>query len=134
MRKLAKIVGLMCLVFILGSFCVTAAPNIPVSKLSDIDKAVDTGGIPVILMISTESCTTCKEMKEYFPILAQEYKGKVTFMFSDSEKYADVRVRFMVRSVPTTVFFDKNGDVVWTTPKTLTEAEMKQKMKDLKLI
>ena len=138
MKQLTRAFGVMCLIFILASLCTFAAPDVPplpMSKLADIEKATDTGGIPVILMVTTDSCTTCEAMKVYFATMSIEFKDKVTFMIANADKSPDVKVAFGVRWAPTTIFFGSKGNIVKSTVGVaITEAQMRQTMKDLKFI
>jgi len=73
-------------------------------------------GIPVentvtLVDLGATSCIPCKMMAPILENLKEEYKGKAAVIFIDVwEKANKEKARaFRVRSIPTQVFFDKNG-------------------------
>ena len=130
MRKLLRFVCAVLVIMLVGSMCVFAAPALPLSRKADIDKALDSK-IPTILMITTDDCKTCEDMKQYFPVLAEQYKGKINFLISDSNRFTDVRVAYSIRVVPTTLFFDEYGDMVRSQMGPIEFAAMNKWMRDL---
>ncbi len=110
-----------------------ASDTMPMSKMADLNKAAKSG-IPYIVMVTSDTCTTCKDMKVYFPQFYEKYAGKVTFMMADSLRSRDIAAKFAVRVVPTTLFFDEYGDLVNSYVGAITEDQMINFMIDLGFI
>lgn len=77
-------------------------------------------GIPVkntitLVDLGAKTCIPCKMMAPILEELKEEYKGRAEVIFIDvREKANKVKARaFKVRSIPTQVFFDKQGREVY---------------------
>jgi thioredoxin 1 len=64
-----------------------------------------------VVDFTAEWCRPCKALAPVVEELASEYAGKVSFFKLDVDKNQPVAQRYMVRSVPTLIFF-KDGKVV----------------------
>jgi thiol-disulfide isomerase/thioredoxin len=66
--------------------------------MADIDAALASG--PVFLEFETKECGYCKQQRPISEALADEYKGKVTFIFVDANENRELARAFQVSGVP----------------------------------
>jgi thiol-disulfide isomerase/thioredoxin len=66
--------------------------------MADIDSALASG--PVFLEFETKECGYCKQQRPISEALADEYKGKVTFIFVDANENRELARAFQVSGVP----------------------------------
>lgn len=66
----------------------------------------------VLAVFGTEWCTPCQQMQPLVAALAQELKGKVTFISVDLEASEALATREKIQGVPRFAFY-KNGKLVW---------------------
>jgi thioredoxin 1 len=74
--------------------------------------------IPVKNMVTmidlgADSCIPCKMMAPILQKLEKEYQGKAAIVFVDVWKDKAPARRFGVRTIPTQIFFDKDGNEVY---------------------
>lgn len=60
-----------------------------------------------IVEFTTSSCVPCKQMKATLSKLARSYNGETKFAEIDVFENQKIASRYMIQSVPTTVFFKK---------------------------
>ena len=65
---------------------------------------------PTILNFSALWCSPCKQMSPIVTELSKEYDGKIDLYKVDIEEEEDLTSKFGIRSVPTFLFIDKNGE------------------------
>jgi len=91
--------------FLLATVAVVCAepgvpPEIPVK---DMVTMVDLGA---------KSCIPCKMMAPILEKLDKDYKGKAAILFIDVWKDPDQAKRFGIQTIPTQIFYDKQGKEV----------------------
>jgi len=77
----------------------------------DFSGKVENGKGLSVVDFTAEWCRPCKALAPVLEELASEYAGKVSFFKLDVDRNQPVAQKYMVRSVPTLVFF-KNGKIV----------------------
>jgi thioredoxin 1 len=92
-------------VFLLTNIAVVCAepgtpPEVPVK---DMVTMVDLGA---------KSCIPCKMMAPIMEKLDKDYKGKAAILFIDVWKDPDQAKRFGILTIPTQIFYDKQGKEV----------------------
>ncbi len=98
----------MCIIFSgLSSVCVfgntESTPELPVKNMVTM---IDLGA---------KKCIPCKMMAPILADLEKEYKGKAAIIFIDvwqKENKGQIK-KFKIRSIPTQIFFDKDGKEVY---------------------
>jgi thioredoxin 1 len=76
------------------------SPEVPVK---DMVTMVDLGA---------KSCIPCKMMAPILEKLEKDYKGKAAILFIDVWKDPDQAKRFGIQTIPTQIFYDKQGKEV----------------------
>jgi thioredoxin 1 len=77
----------------------------------DFSGKVENGKGLSVVDFTAEWCGPCKALAPVLEALASEYAGKVSFFRLDVDRNQLIAQKYMVRSIPTLVFF-KNGKIV----------------------
>jgi thioredoxin 1 len=62
--------------------------------------------------LGAKSCIPCKMMAPILEKLEKDYKGKAAILFIDVWKDPDQAKRFGIQTIPTQIFYDKQGKEV----------------------
>ena len=91
--------------FLLATVAVVCAePGVPPEvPVKDMVTMVDLGA---------KSCIPCKMMAPILEKLDKDYKGKAAILFIDVWKDPDQAKRFGIQTIPTQIFYDKQGKEV----------------------
>lgn len=103
MLKLAT--GVICLML----FCGVAWSG---EQAGDFDK-VPEQGVVTMIDLGAKKCIPCKMMAPILEKMEKTYRGKAAIVFIDVWENRAQAQRFGVRSIPTQIFFDKNGKEVY---------------------
>ncbi len=85
--------------------------NLPPVTESSFETEVLKSDVPVVVDFSAEWCAPCKMLAPTLERLAQDYAGKVKFLYGDVDQVRGLAMQYRITSVPTLLFF-KNGQVV----------------------
>ena len=96
-----SILALICFASITWS--VDAAPPVP---------EVPAKGMVTMVDIGAKKCIPCKMMAPIMEELEKEYKGKAAIIFIDVWVDPPQGKKFGIRSIPTQIFYDRNGKEV----------------------
>lgn len=66
---------------------------------------------PVVVDFSASWCGPCKQMHPIFDRLANEYKGRVKFIYVDIDKAPQLAKQYGVEAVPTLLFVNTKGEI-----------------------
>ena len=69
-------------------------------------------GIPLIVDFGSNSCIPCKMIKPVLQEIAEEYKDKLNVLILDIHEYNDLAAEYGIMSIPTQIFFDKDGKAI----------------------
>lgn len=69
-------------------------------------------GMVTMVDLGAKSCIPCKMMAPIMEKLEKNYKGKAAILFIDVWKEPDQAKRFEIRTIPTQIFYDKEGKEV----------------------
>ncbi len=75
-------------------------------------------------------CGPCRMVAPVVDELAEEYKGRVTFMKLNTDDNQDIAVRYQVMGIPTLIFF-KDGKVVSKLVGAQSKKTFKEKIEEL---
>ncbi len=78
---------------------------------TNFDEIVLRSDKPVIVDFWAEWCGPCKMIAPFMEQIAEAYDGKAVVVKCDVDSSPETARRFMVRNIPTVLFF-KNGEVV----------------------
>jgi thioredoxin 1 len=70
---------------------------------------VPTPGLVTMLDLGAHKCIPCKMMAPVIAELREEYEGRAAIIFIDVWEHRDQAQRFGIRSIPTQIFYDKEG-------------------------
>jgi len=66
-------------------------------------------GLPTIVDLGAEACFPCKMMVSVLDDLKKEKKGKLEVVMIDVWKNPDAKRKYRVKTIPTQVFYDRDG-------------------------
>jgi thioredoxin 1 len=69
-------------------------------------------GMVTMLDVGADRCIPCKMMAPILKELEGEYRGKAAIIFIDVWKRPEQGTKFRVRTIPTQIFYDKDGKEV----------------------
>lgn len=90
--------------------CSTQDATIPTS---DGVPDVPVKGMVTMVDVGAHECIPCKMMAPVLEEVEKEYAGKAAVIFIDVWKHREQGARFGVRSIPTQIFYNKNGKEVY---------------------
>jgi thioredoxin 1 len=114
-------VGLICVVILLLSIAVIATPaaDVPVK------------GMVTMVDLGARACIPCKLMAPILEKLEKVYAARAAVVFFDVWKDQAPAKRFGIRTIPTQIFFDKDGREVYRHEGFLSEEEIVSRFKDM---
>ena len=88
-------------------------------------------GMVTMVDLGAGACIPCKMMAPILEKLEKAYAGRAAVVFFDVWKDPKPAHRFGIRSIPTQIFFDKEGKEVYRHEGFLGEKEIVGKFKDM---
>ncbi|MBN2384082.1 thioredoxin family protein [bacterium] len=79
---------------------------------TDTIPEIPTKGMVTMVDLGATKCIPCKMMAPILEELKTEYKGRASIIFIDVWQHKDQGEKFKIRTIPTQVFFDKEGKEV----------------------
>lgn len=70
---------------------------------------VPTSGLVTMVDLGAHKCIPCKMMAPIIAELQKEYEGRASIIFIDVWEHREQAQRFGIRSIPTQIFYDKEG-------------------------
>ena len=119
--------------FFLKSFLLlTILATTTLSSAAEMEKP-QTMNIPVKEMITlvdlgAKSCIPCKLMAPILGELEKEYKGRAAVIFIDVWENRDISKEFRVVTIPTQIFYDKQGQEVYRHIGFFDKESIKEKL------
>lgn len=98
------------LLFMQGSTQVLAAT--PEELISGDPQTVPVASTVTMVDIGAKACIPCKMMIPVIESLSSEYAGRAAIVFIDVWKNPDEAEKFGIRSIPTQIFYDRDGKEV----------------------
>lgn len=84
--------------------------EVPQYKVVD-NKIFPVDGKPMIVDFSASWCPPCQQLKPIFEKLAEEFRGRITFVTIDVDDNPELANSYNVSSIPTMLFLDKEGQI-----------------------
>jgi thioredoxin 1 len=88
-------------------------------------------GTVTMIDLGADSCIPCKMMAPILQKLEKEYQGKAAIVFVDVWKDKAPARRFGVRTIPTQIFFDKDGNEVYRHVGFMSENAIVTQLKNM---
>ncbi len=89
------------LLFLVSPVFSASQPEIPVN------------GMVTMVDVGAKKCIPCKMMAPILEKLAKQYKGHAAIIFIDVWEDNSQSSKFGIRSIPTQIFYDKNGKEIY---------------------
>lgn len=87
--------------------------------------------LPRMIDLGADKCIPCKKMAPILAELKVEYAGRASIEFIDVWKSPAAGEPYGVRTIPTQIFFDRDGKEVWRHEGFLPKAEIVSKLEEL---
>jgi thioredoxin len=101
--------------------------NVQSSSIPD----VPVKGMVTMVDIGAKKCIPCKMMAPIMESLEKEYKGRAAIIFIDVRENREQGQRFGIRSIPTQIFYDKDGKEVYRHEGFLNKDSIIAKLEEL---
>ena len=90
-------------------------------------------GKPVLLKFGSGMCLPCIEIDENINRIRPEYEGKVAFIIVDLNDRSEYpfAMEYRVETIPTTIFFRKDGSIANGYVGVLTQEELRNELNSL---
>jgi len=82
-------------------------------ELSAVPSELPVKGVVTMLDIGAHKCIPCKMMAPIMKELEKEYDGKAAIVFIDVWENPAEGPKYRIRSIPTQIFYDKEGKEVY---------------------
>jgi len=111
-----------------GSSTEAGAPG---DGASVLPVGLDTGGLPMLLDLGSDSCAPCKMMVPELAALAEEYHGVLKVVVIDVYENQGLARSFQLRAIPTQLFLDAEGRELGRHIGFMSKDQMAAAWKDL---
>jgi thioredoxin 1 len=125
-KGFVSVVGFLGLMFVLSmnEMCFGAVESAGIPE-------VPAKGMVTMVDIGAKKCIPCKMMAPILEELEKEYKGKAAIIFIDVWENREQGQRFGIRSIPTQIFYDKQGKEVYRHEGFLDKQSIEAKLESL---
>ena len=128
MKKYVKItvLGILALGVLIGVFWsqFSQIPSEATFPESHVSGEIPVKGMPTMVDLGANECIPCKMMVPVMESVEKKYKGKAAIIFIDVWKDKAPAKRFGIRTIPTQIFFDKQGKEIYRHEGFMGEAEI----------
>lgn len=84
--------------------------EVPAYKVEN-GKIIPTDGKPMIVDFSATWCPPCQQLKPIFKKLADDFRGRISFVTIDVDENQDLAMSYQVQSIPMLVFINPDGQI-----------------------
>ncbi|MCH5239395.1 MAG: thioredoxin family protein [Muribaculaceae bacterium] len=84
--------------------------EVPSYKIEN-GRIIPSEGRPMIVDFSATWCPPCRQLKPIFEKLAEEFRGRITFVTIDVDENPELAQAYGVESIPMMVFLNKDGQI-----------------------
>jgi len=101
--------------------------------LADPSKPVNVPvkGMVTMVDLGAGKCIPCKMMEPILAKLEKDYEGRAAIVFIDIRDRTEEAERFDIRSIPTQIFFDKDGNEVYRHRGFMSEQAIVEQLKKM---
>jgi len=104
-------------------FLVLLIPALEIAEADEFNN-LPVKGMVTMIDLGAKKCIPCKMMAPILEKMEKVYKGKAVIAFIDVWEHREPVNRFGIRSIPTQIFFDKNGQEVYRHEGFLAEKDI----------
>ncbi len=97
-------------------------------------ESADSRQLPRFVEVGAESCIPCKMMKPVLEELEAAHAGALEIEFADVWKNPELADKYQVRSIPTQVIYDADGNEVYRHMGFWPRDEIERKLKELDIL
>jgi thioredoxin 1 len=103
------------------------------NEVKKVSSQVDKVLLPKLLDLGAHKCIPCQKMAPILENLTKEYKGVFDVEFIDvwNPENREKAINYKVQSIPTQIFFDKEGKELWRHVGFMSKEDILKKWKDL---
>lgn len=135
MKKRVPILGLgaivlMGLIAVLWFQLSSESPD-ATATVSHSLKELPVKGMVTMIDLGAKSCIPCKMMAPIMKKVEEKYKGKAAILFIDVWKNQAPAKRFGIRTIPTQIFFDREGREVYRHVGFMSEESIVTQLKKM---
>jgi thioredoxin 1 len=133
-RIIFGVILLLGLLFTTGVLRFQTSKNVSTAAATEMQTSyvdIPRKGTVTMLDLGADKCIPCKMMAPIIEKLKKDYNGKADIIFIDVWKDPKQGERFKISSIPTQIFFDKDGKEAGRHEGFLKEALIVEKLKDL---
>ena len=118
--------------FMMGIFCLSLLLLFtPPAVLFAAAAEVPVKGMVTMIDLGAKKCIPCKMMAPILEKLEKVYAARAAVVFFDVWEDPAPAKRFGIRTIPTQIFFDKDGKEVYRHEGFLSEEEIVRRFKDM---
>ena len=103
----------------------------PTATLFAASADVPVKGMVTMVDLGARACIPCKMMAPILEKLEKVYAGRAAVVFFDVWKDQAPAKRFGIRTIPTQIFFDKDGREVYRHEGMLSEEEIVRRFQEM---
>ncbi len=106
------------------------AEHAALARDNPVDKA-RASGRPSMVDFGADGCTPCERMRPILATLKEKYAGKADIVFVHARNEMVLSTRFRIESIPTQIFYDKDGKEVFRHTGYFSQREIEAKLKEI---
>ncbi len=88
-------------------------------------------GMVTMIDLGAKKCIPCKMMAPILEKLEKEYQGRAAIVFTDVWKDPGQASKYGIRTIPTQIFFNENGEEVWRHQGFMSEEAIVSQLKKM---
>ncbi|RPI74804.1 MAG: thioredoxin [Desulfobacteraceae bacterium] len=135
MKNKIAIAGVALIVLIVAALFLwprfSSKPSVEQPVPASVPKEIPVPGMVTMLDLGATECIPCKLMLPIMQKMEKKYEGKAAVVFIDVWKDRSPGVKFKIRTIPTQIFFDREGREVFRHEGFLGEAAIVEQFKKL---
>jgi len=105
--------------------------SVTAGALAEDFSRVPVKGMVTMIDLGAKKCIPCKMMAPILEKMEKAYKEKAVIAFIDVWENRDQAPRFKIRSIPTQIFFDKQGKEVYRHVGFMGEKDIKAQLEKM---
>jgi len=106
------------------------AEHAALARDNPVDKA-RASGRPSMVDFGADGCTPCERMKPILAALKEKYAGKADIVFVHARNEMVLSTRFRISSIPTQIFYDRDGKEVFRHTGYFSQREIEAKLREM---